>query len=148
MSAQRIYPDKLEIQPLDRPVNATIRVPGSKSITNRALVLAALACRKGPCKIKGGLEAEDTEIMITALRQLGVDARTEKDNGCPPVVIQSNGLKGGKVAIRGGQSSQFLSGLLMASSLAQSDVEVEVIETLVSSPYVIMTTNMMHAFGI
>ena len=36
------YPDKLEITPLSRPPSATVRVPGSKSITNRALVLAAL----------------------------------------------------------------------------------------------------------
>src|SRR3954468_18039184 len=72
MSERRYrYPDKVEIRPVERPVNAAIRVPGSKSITNRALVMAALACRSGPCRIRGMLVSEDTEVMIAALRQLG-----------------------------------------------------------------------------
>ena len=45
---ERHYPDKLEIVPLKKPPHATIRVPGSKSITNRALVLAALS-EPGEC---------------------------------------------------------------------------------------------------
>ena len=43
--SERVYPDKLEVKPLEQPPMATIRVPGSKSITNRALVLAAMAVR-------------------------------------------------------------------------------------------------------
>lgn len=52
------------------PIRATVEVPGSKSETNRALVLAALA--DGPSRIRGGLIARDTELMIEALRALGV----------------------------------------------------------------------------
>ena len=52
------------------PVRATVRVPGSKSETNRALVLAALA--GGPSTITNGLEARDTRLMRDALRALGV----------------------------------------------------------------------------
>lgn len=52
------------------PVHATVRIPGSKSETNRALVLAALA--DGPSRIVGGLDARDTRLMRDALRQLGV----------------------------------------------------------------------------
>ncbi|MFN4261589.1 MAG: 3-phosphoshikimate 1-carboxyvinyltransferase [Gemmataceae bacterium] len=63
------YPDRLEIMPLTHPPVATVRVPGSKSITNRALVLAALA-RNG-CELHGVLRSEDTEVMIEGLRQLG-----------------------------------------------------------------------------
>lgn len=51
------------------PVQAVVRVPGSKSETNRALVLAALA--DGPSRITGGLVARDTDLMIEALRTLG-----------------------------------------------------------------------------
>ena len=51
------------------PVRANVRVPGSKSITNRALVLAALA--DAPTRIEGALLARDSELAITALRQLG-----------------------------------------------------------------------------
>lgn len=52
------------------PVHASVEVPGSKSITNRALVLAALS--DGPSVIRGGLLARDTGLMIDALRALGV----------------------------------------------------------------------------
>lgn len=52
------------------PITAVVTVPGSKSETNRALVLAALA--DGPSRITGGLVARDSELMIAALRQLGV----------------------------------------------------------------------------
>ena len=53
------------------PITATVALPGSKSETNRALVLAALA--SGPSVITGGLEARDTQLMRDALRTLGVD---------------------------------------------------------------------------
>ncbi len=52
------------------PITATVAVPGSKSETNRALILAALA--SGPSVITGGLEARDTQLMRDALRALGV----------------------------------------------------------------------------
>jgi 3-phosphoshikimate 1-carboxyvinyltransferase len=52
------------------PVNATVSIPGSKSETNRALILASLA--DGPSVIIGGLDARDTQLMRTALRALGV----------------------------------------------------------------------------
>ena len=53
------------------PITATVVVPSSKSETNRALILAALA--SGPSVIRGGLEARDTQLMRDALRALGVD---------------------------------------------------------------------------
>lgn len=52
------------------PVNARVRVPGSKSVTNRALVLAALA--DGPSEIRAPLHARDTALMASALRLMGV----------------------------------------------------------------------------
>jgi 3-phosphoshikimate 1-carboxyvinyltransferase len=71
------YPDKLEIIPLNKPPTATIRVPGSKSITNRALVLAALTARDHPCELIGVLRSDDTEVMIEALRRLGFQVRPD-----------------------------------------------------------------------
>ena len=60
----------------DIPVHATVTVPGSKSQTNRALVLAALAADHGPSTVSGALRSRDTDLMIGALRVLGfvVDA--------------------------------------------------------------------------
>jgi 3-phosphoshikimate 1-carboxyvinyltransferase len=54
------------------PVHATVTVPGSKSQTNRALVLAALATPQGTSTISGALRSRDTDLMIGALRTLGV----------------------------------------------------------------------------
>ncbi len=70
-------PDIIEITPLDAPVSALITVPGSKSITNRALILAALA--DGPVTLRGALWSEDTQIMTAALRQLGFAIELEPD---------------------------------------------------------------------
>jgi len=53
----------------DGPVRARLRLPGSKSITNRALVLAALS--DSPCLIRGPLQARDTRLAVAALRALG-----------------------------------------------------------------------------
>lgn len=219
------YPDKLAIQPLTQPPKAHLDVPGSKSITNRALVLAALSCGTGECFLTNALLSEDTDVMVgalrvlgfsvdvqrespprirvskkvkdaviprqraelfvgnsgttmrfltamvalghgryrldgvermrerpiedllAALRQLGVSAYCEHSNGCPPVVVEANGISGGTVRIKGDLSSQFLSALLMVAPLAQGDVAVEVEGPLVSVPYVTMTLELMRRSG-
>ncbi|MFO0846317.1 MAG: 3-phosphoshikimate 1-carboxyvinyltransferase [Gemmataceae bacterium] len=216
------YPDELPIPPLARPPRATVTPPGSKSITNRALVLAALSSVRRPQLLTGCLRSEDTEVCIAALRklgyeveadwagplsavsvfrgdrpvvpapeadlsvgnsgttmrfltamlalghgryrldgvprmrerpiadllealgQLGVQARSERGNGCPPVVIDGGSWRGGKVRVRGDVSSQFLSGLLMAAPFAPAATTFEVVGPLVSQPYVEMTCRMMH----
>ena len=60
----------IEIQPVAGSLNASIRPPGSKSLTNRALVCAALA--QGNSRLRGVLRSEDTQVMIDALRSLGI----------------------------------------------------------------------------
>ena len=70
-------PDLIEIVPLDKPVRAEITVPGSKSITNRALILAALA--DGDVTLQGALWSEDTQVMVEALRTLGFEIEIEPD---------------------------------------------------------------------
>ena len=74
---QMALPDLIEIVPLDKPVRAEITVPGSKSITNRALILAALA--DGEVTLAGALWSEDTQIMADCLRKLGFEIRIEPD---------------------------------------------------------------------
>ena len=59
----------IEIKPVDK-VNATVRVPGSKSYTNRALIAASLA--SGESVIKNALLSEDTRVMISCLNEIGV----------------------------------------------------------------------------
>ncbi len=70
------YPDELEIEPLSAPVDALVRVPGSKSITNRALVCAGLAT--GESDLHGVLFADDTEAMLGGLHELGVGLTVDR----------------------------------------------------------------------
>ena len=209
---------EIEIQPAG-PIRGSIRPPGSKSLTNRALVCAALA--QGESVLTGALDSEDTRVMIEALRQLkiavendvkaniirvtgcdgrpratdadiftansgttirfltamaalgrgrfrldgsprmrerpiedlldalgqlGVNAYSELHTGCPPVIVEGQGLRGGRAEIAGNVSSQFLSALLMAAPYAENPVELA-LRALVSQPYVAMTTAVMAAFG-
>jgi 3-phosphoshikimate 1-carboxyvinyltransferase len=60
------------------PVHATVRLPGSKSLTNRALVLAALS--EGPSVVRQALRSRDTELMATALGTLGVGVDVTGDD--------------------------------------------------------------------
>jgi len=210
----------LPIHPV-RSINSEIRPPGSKSITNRALVLAALA--KGTSLLHNALDSEDTRLMIhalqslgietvhdpeqetilvhgcdgrlrkknidifvgnsgttirfltamvtlgcgtyrldgidrmrqrpiepllKALQNLGVNCHCENDTGCPPVVVQANGLQGGQTTICTQVSSQYLSGLLLAAPYARNNVELQVTGPLVSTPYLNMTTDLMRHFGV
>ncbi len=212
--------ERIQIVPRG-PVRGSIRPPGSKSITNRALVCAALA--EGSSVLRGALDSDDTRVMIDCLGRLGIDVRFEPDkqevrvagcsrappaeradlyvgnsgttirflaalatlgrgtyrldgtprmrerpigdlldalaqlgaharsecgNGCPPVIVEASGLRGGRTAVSGSISSQFLSGLLMAAPGAAGDVEIAVRGHLVSRPYVDMTLAVMEAFGV
>jgi 3-phosphoshikimate 1-carboxyvinyltransferase len=90
--------------------------------------------------------------LIDALVQLGVDVRSEEGTGCPPVVIEADGLPAAAVTIRGDVSSQFLSALLMAAPCARGSSAAPVFHIsidgpLVSRPYVTMTLAVMRAFG-
>ncbi|CAN5197421.1 3-phosphoshikimate 1-carboxyvinyltransferase [soil metagenome] len=67
------------VEPLTGFLDATVEVPGSKSITNRALVVAALA--EGDSVLTGALHADDTEAMVAALDRLGVGVTTETETG-------------------------------------------------------------------
>jgi 3-phosphoshikimate 1-carboxyvinyltransferase len=214
--------DRLEILPYTSPnLRSRVRVPGSKSLTNRALIIAALA--EGKTQLSGALDSQDTQVLIralnavgipthhnpeeftidvvgqagsipvasanldlansgtslrfltamlalghgkfmldgsprmrqrpiadllAALNRLGAIARSETNNGCPPVSLDADGLQGGFVGVRGDVSSQFLSGLLMALPYAENPSEIEVDGNLVSVPYVTMTIEVMRAFGV
>lgn len=216
------YPPEITIDPwIGPPPVAKVRVPGSKSLTNRALIIAALA--RGTSRLPGALDSEDTQVMVEALKKLGIKvehdketafirvegcngripatkadlnvansgttlrfltaalatakgtyridgvprmrqrpvadllqalnglgsrAKSELGTGCPPVVIEADGLHGGYAFVRGDVSSQFLSGLLMALPYSKEESIVEVEGTLVSKPYVAMTLDIMGAFGV
>jgi len=70
-------PPLIEIIPVPGPVQATVTIPGSKSITNRALILAALS--ENPRELKGALWSEDTEAMRDCLERLGIHMLLDVD---------------------------------------------------------------------
>ncbi len=73
------FPREVEITPLDRPPDATIIVPGSKSVTNRALLVAALA--GGTSTINNPLFSDDSYWLMDALVRLGIDLTADRDGG-------------------------------------------------------------------
>ncbi len=86
--------------------------------------------------------------LLEALNELGCRARSDHETGCPPVTIESGGLRGGRASVSGDVSSQFVSGLLMALPNAKAQTTIEVSGQLVSHPYVAMTLAVMEAFGV
>ena len=211
----------IEIQPIRKPLDATIEVPGSKSYTNRALLVAALA--NGASTVTGALFSDDTRYMcnalqklgveidadekqarfdvygnggdipvsgaelyignsgttsrsltayvslghgkfvidgdepmrhgrpisdlLDALRQIGVSARSQFENGHLPVIVEASGLEGGKTRLDVSKSSQFLTALLLIAPSAKNDMEIEVVGAR-EMPYIDITLLVMEAFGV
>lgn len=206
------------IEPLAEAPAATIRPPGSKSITNRALLLAAFA--DGPSTIRGALDADDVDAMIGALESLGavlerrgdiihvmpsagvldsegvrLDARMSGttsrfvlpaaalagvpvvldgapslrrrpmgplldalqalgaavtplgDAGCLPVRVDGSAMTGGRVALDGSTSSQYLSALLLSGPRFADGLRIELAGPTVARPFVDMTIDLLRAFG-
>jgi len=86
-------PDKLPIAPFTRPVRGRVTLPGSKSITNRALILAALG--RGRTTLRGALFSRDSRIMIAALQRLGFSVEANEPN----LTIEIEG-RGGEIPAR------------------------------------------------
>lgn len=95
--------DNYAVIPFAQPVNGMVRLPGSKSLTNRALIAAALAA--GESTMSGALFADDTEAMIAALGVLGF--RVEADRTHASVTV--NG-EGGRIPARSAHVDVRLSG--------------------------------------
>jgi 3-phosphoshikimate 1-carboxyvinyltransferase len=214
------FPEELEITPLERPPDATVRVPGSKSVTNRALIIAALA--EGHSRILNPLFSDDSYWLMNALVSLGIDVSADGERGevhvsgqsgeidasgvdlfvgnagtvarfLPPVLalgrgpytvdgvprmrerpvadlvdamrhlgaevdyageharfplaIKGGGIRGGEARVSASKSSQFVSGLLMASPYAEAPVTLHP-EGRKEWPYVGITLALMRAFGV
>ncbi|XP_062227955.1 3-phosphoshikimate 1-carboxyvinyltransferase 2-like [Phragmites australis] len=220
--------EEVVLQPI-REISGTVKLPGSKSLSNRILLLSALA--EGTTVVDNLLNSEDVHYMLEALKALGLSVEADKSakravvvgcggkfpvekdakeevqlflgnagtamrpltaavtaaggnatyvldgvprmrerpigdlvvglkqlgadvdcflgTECPPVRVKGiGGLPGGKVKLSGSISSQYLSALLMAAPLALGDVEIEIIDKLISIPYVEMTLRLMERFGV
>ncbi|KQX47695.1 MULTISPECIES: 3-phosphoshikimate 1-carboxyvinyltransferase [unclassified Streptomyces] len=84
--------------------------------------------------------------LTTALRELGVDLRHGGAEGHHPLDVHAHGVKGGALTLDAGQSSQYLTALLMLGPLTAEGLDITVTD-LVSEPYVEITLAMMRSFG-
>jgi 3-phosphoshikimate 1-carboxyvinyltransferase len=207
-----------EIEPL-RNLDATVSIPGSKSFTQRGLVVAFLA--EGKSLLQNALFSEDSACLIgalkdlgaeiqvagkdihvtgtggriknpgkniclgnngtamrflislvalgdgeytltgtsrlcqrpvgalmEALRSLGVKARSSREGGFPPVIVNGSGLSGGRVVFKDIVSSQFVSSLLICSPYAREETVIELEGSVRSYPYLEMTKEVMEEFGV
>lgn len=134
--------DTLRIQGGGEPL-ARILDCGESGFCFRAA--AAVAALGGAFTLvgQGSLASRPMDMVLEPLRQLGVVCSTQ--GGLPPLTVQGP-LRGGRAKVDGRQSSQFLSGLLLALPRAAGDSELWV-EGLRSAPYVRMTLEVLRAFG-
>jgi 3-phosphoshikimate 1-carboxyvinyltransferase len=111
---------------------------------------AFLCTGKGNYTVDGDERMRERPIggLVEALRQLGADIRYLMKDGCPPLDVRTQGLKGGKCSVGGETSSQFTSALLLAAPAAESDVEVIVRGEAASKPYVDITLDVMRDLGV
>jgi len=125
------------------------RIDVGNSGTSMRFLTALAALRKGITLLDGNERMRKRPVgeLLKGLRELGVRAYSQKGNDCPPVVVESEGLKGGTARIKGEESSQFLSGLLMVAPYAERDVTIDVTGSVASKPYVDITLDVMSGFG-
>ncbi len=144
--------------------NATFRVTGGggtftaleadlfvgNSGTTMRFLTAALPLGRGRYRIDGvpRMRLRPIAPLIAALNDLGADVRSEAGSGCPPVVVDAAGLRGGQTRMAGDLSSQYFSALLLAAPYARDGVVIDVGGDLVSKPYLPMTAAVMAAFGV
>ncbi len=111
-----MLPDLLPIRPFTRPVRGEAVLPGSKSLTNRALLLAALCDR--PVTLTGALFSEDTRLMAEALRRLGFTVEADERALTLRVADQAKAFPDGEADLfvgLAGTAARFLTALCAAA---------------------------------
>ncbi|MGL3149899.1 3-phosphoshikimate 1-carboxyvinyltransferase [Microbacterium sp. A82] len=120
-------------------VNSTLTIPGSKSLTNRELIIAALA--DGPGRLVGPLHSDDSRRMVDALRALGVGIEEVEGAGefGPDLEITPAPLTGG-AEIDCGQAGTVMRFIAPLAGLATEDVRITAHETALHRPMGAMIT--------
>lgn len=111
-------------------------------------VLAASKSGNWVVEASNRMSERPVEPLITALTDLGANITYLNKEGCFPIGIKAEGLKGGAVSISGSTSSQFVSGLLLASPYADNEVTITIPDTIVQHDYVRITLDLMEKFGV
>ena len=118
--------------------------------TSMRLLAAVAALGQGKFTLTGTDRMAERPIqdLIEALEQLGVGIRSLNHNGCPPLEIIGDKIRGGSVTVNCRTSSQYLSALLLIAPCTDRGLEIHVTEGPVSRPYVDMTIDVMNKFGV
>ncbi len=108
-----------------------------------------LALQKFESIVTGNARMKNRPIkdLVDALRQGGANIEYLGTEGYPPLLIKG-GYKGGKVTIKGKESSQYVSSLLLASPYTAKPTDITIEDALASKPYIDMTLQTMKAFGV
>ena len=122
----------------------------ANSGTSMRLLTSVAALGKGLYRLTGTERMSERPIqdLLDALNSIGVNAYSVSKNGCPPVEVKGGIIKGGKLSINCGISSQFLSSLLLVAPYTQKGLDITVSEGPVSRPYLDMTVDVMTLLGI
>lgn len=117
--------------------------------TARFLPTLAAAGTRGSYRFDASAQMRRRPLapLTEALRTLGVDLRHEAAEGHHPLRIEAAGIKGGELTLDAGQSSQYLTALLMLGPLTAEGLTITVTD-LVSAPYIEITLAMMRSFGV
>ncbi len=121
----------IEIKSVDK-VNATVRVPGSKSYTNRALIVASLAT--GESTIKNALLSEDTRIMISCLNEIGVDVGSIPEENALIVKGCEGTIPVEKAMLYAGNAGTVVRFMTAALTLGNGQFEIDGIERMRKRP--------------
>ncbi len=113
---------------------------------------AALAVTGGDYTLHGVSRMHERPIgdLVDALNSIGARIQYTGMAGYPPLHIQRGQIAAQRMKVRGNVSSQFLTALLMAAPLMarDHDVTIDVVGDLISKPYIEITLNLMHRFGV
>jgi 3-phosphoshikimate 1-carboxyvinyltransferase len=139
-----IYGAKGILQPSREPIYL------GNSGTSIRLLTAICALGKDTYTLMGNdrMAERPIQALIDALGQIGVQARSTHNNGCPPVDVSGKNLSGTTVTISCRESSQYLTGLLLMAPCTKGGLKIGVTQGPVSRPYVDMTIDVMAKFGI
>ncbi len=85
--------------------------------------------------------------LLKSLKDLGVECWTTRVSGTAPIIVKGGGVVGGETSIKGSESSQYITSLLLTGLNASKHVMVSVEDELVSKPYVEATLKMADLFG-
>jgi 3-phosphoshikimate 1-carboxyvinyltransferase len=124
--------ESIRIEPVARPIDADVRVPGSKSITNRALLIAGLA--NGESRLAGMLFSDDTRYMAEGLAGLGLTVETDRATETAHVVGGDGSFPNDRAELYVGNSGTTMRFLTAALAVGRGEYRVDGNERMRARP--------------